>query len=334
MNFERDKKGRYLINKAKIDESYLALPNVSGTLNHSSYAINFWLVDENGVRTLVKGFEDHDYLSSICGELLFSKFAEKNSIPCAKTDVGFLESKNAGVVLSRDVVPNRAENDCYELYDFAKQLGYDMMRPSNFNSVENDLRLIERAKNELDLDVDENLRFDFERLAMIGYLCGIEDCNESNILISVSSEGGGRGKIKLCPMIDNESAFCFSSEYISEAINRGLHLLPKENTFLKDFYSYVRDDNLIECLPALAIKSSLESYSVEDSLEKMVDNGINYKEIMVHERFLHELAEMVKANEKLYKFFLGLDSDFSKMAGEIESESGSKSQSSLWILQK
>jgi len=295
LRFERNNKGFYIIRNKDINNYHVSV----NTFNRCH-----WLTDKiTGQRILAKEGFGQDYITSLYGEMLFSKFAENNNIKCAKVDVG-VDSRDNVFVFSKDVVD--LANERLDLGQVVSYCDVDVDSIANLSSVYALDYLVRSAfENLKGLEVDKNFKKELLKVALIDFLTVQEDRNYSNLLFEISR--GNKGyKLSLCPMYDNEKVFSFEEASLFIDLDYfDIEDMDKDFDYMFEFFAQKN-------LPKLGIKTDIDNlrtaYTKSDEAKLLLNI------------FVKELAEELILDKQLMEFYKTVKFDALKYAREIKSE--------------
>jgi len=314
MNFPRDKKGFYIIQKQTAKDK--AVINTSDSVCKSD---NFWYPNDRDEKILMKFEPNEASIMTLCGELLFSHIAKNNNYPCADIDIGRFDTGEY-VALSKNVVDDKAEPlYCNTIFDF-----YDCNYADRIPTVENIFRLVDAYAYDNGIKTDPKLKTNLYKMALVDFLTNQDDRNFSNFMFQIK-DCDGEKIIHLCDLFDNEGVFEFMQLYF----NNNICELFKNKEFEDDvFYDLQKDFQT-------ALKNSKENslldktFGIETDVQDMV-NSINIYENVVGTRkretikkiFYNEMAEVLLKNEELMQFFNNFKYNADEVGAQIYNEIG------------
>lgn len=321
LGFERRDDGAYFLDPKIIEDNYTVTFN-SNEVTGEHLDNNFWL-DNGKVMVLAKTIPSWSktYMMSIFGELLFSKFALKNQIPCAEIDVGYYDGLY--YTLSKSVMGQGEEK--LSLRDLRrlckKEDDYRLATISETVSLLREYCALTGAR------IAPNCFFKLKVVALGDYLVAQRDRNITNMIFAVKDTPFGK-EIDVKPVIDNENSFSFvyllhrynekdlpqaSFLYKSEKGRRRINkLVSKAKIVGKDF-----------SLPIFGVKSNpmfdWEALGIKDFFGELF-KGTETKKYK--DKICYELAEDIRKDKRLFNLFKNITFDAKQCGEEITNETG------------
>lgn len=321
LEFERNSEGAYILDPEIIQRSFKVTYNkneVTGVqLNN-----NFWL-DNGNVQVLAKTIPEWkgSYLMSVFGELLFSKFAEKNQIPCAEIDMGYYDG--CYYTLSKNVLS--PEEQKLSFRDLRKLCSKE--DDYKFATIREAESLLVEYSHKFGVKIASKCFFKLKVMALIDFLVSQRDRNITNILFAVQDTPQGK-VIDVKSFVDNENSFAFLF-----LLHRYNDFNMPQNSFLYKTTKKRRKINKLVgkakvvgkdlALPVFGVKSTprfdWETLNFREFFGEIFRNAETKK---YKAKASMELAEEMKKDHRLYSLFKNTEFDADSCGREIFEETG------------
>lgn len=327
LDFKRDIDGFYIINKN--NGANFSITEVINPFDGSPEECNVWLTQGKN-RVVVKTNSDEGYIMSLYAEMLFSKFAEKNNISSAKTDVAIYNGRVS--VLSKDV--NDSEQS--ELINCAQLMKMARIKYCNY-TVKDFMEMLNTVKDFMNREqydavrVGEDFEKDLIRAVVVDFLTWQEDRHWGNLAVKVVCDKKGY-RIDLAPLFDNEGVFnlmTFRSKFTEHA-DYLKKVIECERYSVLEFPYFVLayvEDEVLDNIPVLGLNRCMTAnFNTSEQRKEAFrkynsSNGIEY----LTQVFLEDLVEIVKeGKESLKREIIKLNFDAELYVKEIEEETGFK----------
>lgn len=323
LEFERNNDGAYILDPEIIERDYQVSYNVNeitGVVLDCSY----WL-DNGEQKVLAKTLPSNPkpYLMSIFGELLFSKFAQKNNIPCADVDMGI--HNGMYYTLSKSVIDK----------DEQKISVRDLRRYCNneddhrLATVKEVCSLLGVFSEKYDVSMVPKIDFKLKVYGIVDYLVAQRDRNITNLIFGLKETEKGK-VINLKPLIDNEGCFGFIylyQKYMDTKIPQAsfLYKSRKNRRKVNKFVKQASLEGKKYELPVFGIKTVSRFDWDELGLKEFFAEIFNKSETKkFKDKVCLEIASEIRKDVKLKGLFKNLTFDANECGDEIFKETGIK----------
>ena len=323
LNLRRNSEGAYILDSDIISQKYQVLHNIN-EVSGVELKNNYWLVNDKE-KILVKtlDFYPDSYVMYTFAELLFSKFAEKNGVPCCQIDLGY----NNGLyyTLSKNVVGNAERK--LSLRELRKMCGKeDDYKYATLKEID---ELFSIAVNKFGLKIAPGCKYKLKILEIMDFLTVQRDRNITNILFSIKEREDGC-VLDVKPFIDNEDCFLFpllSARYDMGKIPQTSFLVKTKKPVKKvrKLISYAKKEGQLFALPIFGVcscpKFDYDDLGIKDFFKEIFCRTESKK---YKQKVREEVADEIIKDSRLFTFFKSVSFDAEEYGKEIYNETGIK----------